>query len=216
MRRLALNLGAAIISLLAIGVLAAPEAVAQLPQITIQSISAPKYTAPDNSAIDVTVVCTPYGTMPMTLVPNDPVAYLMGSPPKPVTNAQLYAQAKAGAFGAVAAYVAPTLSPQQVSAAALYAGIAIKSTSTPSLNGTYAVTPTAQADITATITGIAAGEGLPGGGSTFTFLDASGAPHTFTQAQFVALAAAIRNYVYALKLYAAGHGSQPAARATIP
>jgi hypothetical protein len=215
MQRLLHSLATFIIVVIA-ALASAPRAIAaDLPQITIQSVSSPRYSSAGNAAIDVVVVCSPYGTMPMTLVPNDPVAYLMGSPPKPVTNAQLYAQANAGAFGVVAAYVAPTLSPQQVSAAALHAGIAIKSTSTPSLNGTYAVTPAAQSDIAATITGIAAGEGLPGGGPTFIFLDASGAPHTFTQAQFVSLAAAIRNYVYALNLYATGHGSQPAARATI-
>ena len=100
--------------------------------------------------------------------------------------------------------------------AALAAGIAITSTSTPALNATYMTNAAAQAAVTSVITGIATGAGLPGGGATFIFLDASGVPHTVTQAQFIALATAIRNYIYALDLYAANQGSQPAASVAIP
>jgi hypothetical protein len=104
----------------------------------------------------------------------------------------------------------------QTFANALAAGLAVASTATPALNGSYAVDAGAQAAIAAVVTGVAAGEGLPGGGSTFVFMDASGAPHSFNQAQFVSLAAAIRNYLYALDLYAAGQGALPAASVTIP
>ena len=98
---------------------------------------------------------------------------------------------------------------------AIAAGLAVASASTPALNATYGVDPTAQANITAIVTGIAAGLGLPGGGSSFTYLDATGGPHAMTQTQFIALAQAIRGYVYALDLYLAGQGAQPAASATI-
>jgi len=110
----------------------------------------------------------------------------------------------------------PTPTPQSICDAALAAGLAITSTATPALNAIYGVNAAAQANITAIVTGIAASLGLPGGGSTFVYLDASSAPHTFTQAQFVSFASAVRGYVYALDLYAAGQGALPTPSATIP
>lgn len=83
--------------------------------------------------------------------------------------------------------------------AALDAGIAIKSTSTPALNGTYAVDRLSQMDIIAIETSLNAGKGFPGGSSTFSYPDVGGVPHTFTEANFTNFAAAIRDYVYGLK-----------------
>ena len=100
--------------------------------------------------------------------------------------------------------------------AAIAAGIQITSTSTSSLNGTYAIGPNNQTAISAVMTGIANGLGLPGSGSTFYYLDTSGTPHSFTADQFKAFATAVRDYLYALDLFAAGHGSQPSASVTIP
>lgn len=105
---------------------------------------------------------------------------------------------------------------QQNYASAIAAGLAVTSASTPALNATYGVNATAQANVTAIVTGIAVGLGLPGGGTSFVYLDATGAPHTITQAQFTSLAAAIRGYVYGLDLYAAGQGALPTPSATIP
>ncbi len=110
----------------------------------------------------------------------------------------------------------PTPMPAQIAAEALTSGIAITSTATPSLNGTYGCAPSDQANITAIITGIAAGEGLPGGGASFYWVDMTGAPYSFTQAQFLTLAKAIRDYVYALDMFALGAAPQPVATATIP
>jgi hypothetical protein len=110
----------------------------------------------------------------------------------------------------------PAPSLYQVFAAALASGISVTSTSTPTLNGTYGCTPSDQANITSIMTGIAAGAGVPGGGSTFYWLDASGAPHEFTAAQFLDLSKAIRDYVYALDMFGYGQGAQPSATATIP
>ena len=73
--------------------------------ITISAVASPVYTAPDNSTIDVELTTKEYGQIPSTLHASDPVAYTMNG--ESVTNAQLYAQAAAGAFGAVGAYVAP-------------------------------------------------------------------------------------------------------------
>jgi hypothetical protein len=55
----------------------------------------------------------------------------------------------------------------------------------------------------------------PGGTATFAYLDTSGNPHIFTQAQFLALAVAIRDYVYALNMYANGYGTLPVANIAI-
>lgn len=109
----------------------------------------------------------------------------------------------------------PTLTPAEIAAAAIAAGVAIVSTSTPALNGTYAVDDASRANTVAIMTGVAAGLGLPGSGATFTYFDMSNAAHTFTAQQFGALAAALRDYVYALDLYAAGAGSLPTSPVTI-
>jgi hypothetical protein len=112
---------------------------------------------------------------------------------------------------ATQAIAAPTAQQLALAAyaAAISAGVVVTSTATPALNATYACDSGAQDNLSAIITGIAAGLGLPGGGPTLVYLDAASAPHVFTQAQFATLAVAIRNYVYALDLFAAGQGSMP-------
>jgi hypothetical protein len=109
----------------------------------------------------------------------------------------------------------PVPTPAEIAATALAAGLTIASAATPALDGTYDVSTKAQANITAVVTGVSAGFGLPGSGATFYYFDMSGAPHSFTAAQFVALATAIRDYVYALALYASGVAPLPAASVTI-
>ncbi|WDD94657.1 hypothetical protein Bsp3421_004791 [Burkholderia sp. FERM BP-3421] len=84
------------------------------------------------------------------------------------------------------------------------AGIAISSTSTPALNGTYACDQLSQMDIIAIETSINAGKGFPGGATTFNYPDVSGVMHAFSEANFTNFAAAVRNYVYALKSVIAG------------
>ena len=75
-------------------------------------------------------------------------------------------------------------------------GIVLTSTGTPALNATYSTTDTAQKNVGAVVTGIAAGLGLPGGGTTFQYLDALNVPHSFYTSHFTAFAAALRNFVY--------------------
>lgn len=75
-------------------------------------------------------------------------------------------------------------------------GIILTSTGTPALNGTYSTTDTAQKNVSSVVTGIAAGLGLPGGGTTFQYLDAANIPHAFDTSHFTAFAAALRNFVY--------------------
>lgn len=87
---------------------------------------------------------------------------------------------------------------------ALLAGIAITSTATPALNGTYAVDQVSQMDILSIETSINAGKGFPGGAQTFGYPDMVGAMHAFTEANFTNFAAAVRDYVYALKCCVSG------------
>jgi hypothetical protein len=75
--------------------------------ITIIAVASPIYARADQSLIDVTATTDAFGAIPMTLAASDETTYLMGTPPAPVTNAQLFAQAAAGAFGPVAPYAPP-------------------------------------------------------------------------------------------------------------
>jgi hypothetical protein len=75
-------------------------------------------------------------------------------------------------------------------------GVAVTSTGTPALSGTYATDPASIANIVALSTGIAAGKPLPGGGSSFNYPDSSGAMHAFTAANFLDFAAAIEALIY--------------------
>jgi hypothetical protein len=113
------------------------------------------------------------------------------------------------------AYTTP-VTPAESAAAAFAAGLAITSTGTPAINGTYACDPVSQADIVAIETSINAGKGFPGGVATFNYQDATGVMHSFTEANFTDLAGAIRDYVYALKSVVAGVSTAlPAASTTI-
>ncbi|MFL9904228.1 hypothetical protein PQR71_39925 [Paraburkholderia fungorum] len=59
---------------------------------------------------------------------------------------------------------------------------------------------TTQGNITSVETAIAAGRGLPGGGSSFVYFDPNGTSATFNQAQWNEFATAMMNYGYALQL----------------
>ncbi|HTB47023.1 MAG TPA: hypothetical protein VK741_25625 [Acetobacteraceae bacterium] len=78
----------------------------------------------------------------------------------------------------------------------LTAGVAVASTGTPALDGTYPLDQVSQNQITGISAGVAAGKGLPGGGSTFFWQDVTGAPHAFTAAAFTDFASALESYVY--------------------
>lgn len=100
-------------------------------------------------------------------------------------------------------------------------GIQITSTGTPALNGAYYADEQAQGKLSGVITGIAAGQGLPGGAATFSYLDTSGVPHSFTADQITALAKAVRDFVYAATIarataQAGGTPSWPSNQITVP
>lgn len=108
-----------------------------------------------------------------------------------------------------APFVAPTPTVAQQAQAALSAGLSVVSTGTPALNGTYATDQLSQMDIIAIETSLNAGKGFPGGVTTFNYADTLGAFHAFTQSNFTDFAAAVRDYVYALKSVIAGSSSTP-------
>lgn len=91
----------------------------------------------------------------------------------------------------------PTLAQQ--AATMLATGCQIVSTSTSTRNATYACDSQTWQEVAGVLAQIAAGLGLPGGGSTFNWPDVAGTPHSFDAAGFKALATALSNFIYALQ-----------------
>lgn len=119
-------------------------------------------------------------------------------------------------FAAPAAAPAPTLA-QQAAALLDSGGLTISSTSTPALDGTYSVAAIAVQRLLgvshyATINGK-----FPGGAATYTWYDASGGEHVFTDiALFQEFFTALADYESALTFLSLGApGVLPATSATI-
>lgn len=90
--------------------------------------------------------------------------------------------------------------------------VAVQSTGTPALNGTYAIDAATTAKINAVVSYIAEKSAFPDALSPFPWPDASGALHNFpTTASFIAFAEAIADYVTAITL-----GQSPTTPLTIP
>jgi len=71
-------------------------------------------------------------------------------------------------------------------------------------------------DVIAIETSLNAGKGFPGGAHTFGYPDVTGALHSFSEANFTDFAAAVRDFVYALKAVIVGQTTTlSAATATI-
>jgi hypothetical protein len=94
-------------------------------------------------------------------------------------------------------------------------GLEINFTAAPALSGVYAVDTETQADVVAIVAGLNAGMGFPGGVSELPWPDVTGAAHAFASAQFVSFAAAIRDYVYAVRVAARTGASLPSNVVTI-
>ena len=122
--------------------------------------------------------------------------------------------------GALVSYTTPTPVPTlaQQAAALIAGGIAITSTGTPALNGTYATNAAAQANMLGVVSYINANGKFPGSSGTVTWYDMAGQPHVFsTVAEFMALYTAGLDFVMDCQLVAdAGTGTLPVASATIP
>lgn len=89
--------------------------------------------------------------------------------------------------------------PDEQLSTRLNAGIAITSAGTPSLNATYAMDANTQIQITGILALLGVGQGLPNDAPTIPWPDVNGAPHSFTAVAFQDFAAAVSNYVFALR-----------------
>jgi hypothetical protein len=118
-------------------------------------------------------------------------------------------------FAAPPAPPAPTLAQQ--AQAALWAGVAITSTSTPALNGTYAIDPSSQMKINSMALFVAVNQKFPGGATSYPWLTMSGTANTFPSiTEFDAFATAVADYVAQLDMIiATGTGTLPASSVTI-
>lgn len=114
------------------------------------------------------------------------------------------------------AFINPTPTVAHQAAMLLSTGLSIVSTSTPAINGTYAVDQLSQMDVIAVETSLSAGKGFPGGVTTFNYPDAAGTMHAFSETNFTNLAAAVRDFVYGCKsVIAAASTVLPASSTTI-
>jgi len=141
----------------------------------------------------------------------------------PVTPTQWETQGtaqyvSAGALVAgTAPVVAPALTLAQQAFVLINSGIAITSTGSTSLNGTYATNAAAQSNLLAIQVYLQANGKFPGSSGSLLWLDANNNPHTFTSTgQFTEFASAIADYVADLTLISmTGSGTLPPSTTTI-
>ena len=112
------------------------------------------------------------------------------------------------AGGALVAFPppAPVLTLAQQAANAAVAGLTIALSGTVTLAATmFPTDPVTQTKLGAVVTTLLATGAFPGGSASYPMLDAAGAWHTFTAAQYKTVAGAIASYVAACDLIAAGN-----------
>jgi hypothetical protein len=110
-----------------------------------------------------------------------------------------------------------TSSPSMAAADLMFGGLAVSSTSTPSLDGTYAVAGQLQAALQAEINAVALNGSFADGSATLDWPDIEKVLHAFDVTQFRALAAALANFVVLCTLYGMGISTTaPTNSATIP
>lgn len=110
--------------------------------------------------------------------------------------------------GALVAYTAPVVPPTlaQQAAAAIGAGLTLTLSGSLTLPATlFPTDPVTTAKIGAVVTALLATGAFPGGATSYPMKDATGAWHTFTAAQYKAVAGALAAYVAALDLIADGN-----------
>jgi hypothetical protein len=109
----------------------------------------------------------------------------------------------------------PTLAQQAGNL--LAAGCQINSTSTPSLNGVYSCSASAQSFTQAEVISILLNNTFTDGTTSIAWLDMSGNPHTFTIDQFKSFASGIASFVTACQRCITGQStSLPTEPITIP
>jgi hypothetical protein len=121
--------------------------------------------------------------------------------------------------GTLVAYTppAPVLTLAQQAQVALGAGVAVTSTGTPALNGTYPIDPLTQGRIASVSTYILVNGKFPGSATTYAWVDVAGAAHVFpSTAAFQAFATAIADHVSILEqIVFTGTGTLPVATVAI-
>ncbi|MBN3755902.1 hypothetical protein G3N95_23355 [Paraburkholderia sp. Tr-20389] len=111
----------------------------------------------------------------------------------------------------------PPLTTKQKAEQILAGGLTVTSAGTPALNGTFPVDALSQSDIIAIETSLNAGKGFPGGATTFSYPDATGAMRAFSESNFTDFAAAVRDFVYGCRGVIAGASTVlPVASVAIP
>ena len=112
---------------------------------------------------------------------------------------------------------APTLTPAQIAANLLAAGITVTSAGSPALSGTYAADANAKTNMLGITSALTLGGGTSfAGASTETFYDANGIPHVFTPAQWANFAPAMFRAIAAIEAYGIAGGTVPGTSVTIP
>ena len=168
------------------------------------------YADAGKTAVDCLVTFDNGTPLPFTVTENDSTNYCEA----------LWIDLKAGQFGPIAPYVAPTPTPQQAAMAAIAAGINLTSTGTPALNGAYAVDANAQAQMNGVITYTMLNNAFPNNAAELPWPDMSFMMHAFpTLASFHAFASAAANFVTQVLVYGNSNaqvGSIPSNNITIP
>ena len=105
----------------------------------------------------------------------------------------------------------PAQAATQLAATMIVGGLNITSTSTPALNGNYALGPSSQAAINAVVTYILLNNTFPGGASTLAWADSAGGSHVFPNiALFKAFATAVADFVATVSIYGDSGGKSGA------
>ena len=178
---------------------------------TIDSVSNPVYSNESNATIDCLVTFSDIGQHPYTAAAHDLTDY----------GQQLWADLQNGKYGAIGEYIAPVLTPHQVAANAISAGIILTSTGKPSLNGVYSIDLIAQGKLNNVITYVMLNSAFPPASAlTLTWHDMDGSPHIFTSvSDFKNFATAFADFVSHVDMYAASNGALgpiPSNAITIP
>lgn len=107
------------------------------------------------------------------------------------------------------------LEPNQVWDVRVRSGLNLSFTGKDSLNGCYGIDRDHQLLVFGIAAGIGTGKGLPKGGDSVVITDAQGAPHEFTEDEFLLFATTVRDYVYDLNLALSGSADWPNRRQTV-
>jgi hypothetical protein len=158
------------------------------------NVTNPVYASADKSQIHCMVQFVGFASpLPFSAMANDSTEH----------GPQIYADLVAGKYGSIGPYVPPSPlapTPEQQYATAIAAGLVVTCSATLALNGTYGISETDAANISAEAQFIALYSEFTNSATTFPWADASGQPHTFPDtATFMAFAKAAAQYVSGCK-----------------